>query len=140
MPPFSGRNQERVPVVLIVDDEALIRFPIADYLQECGWHVLEASSAAEAVTMLEGDAVDVVFSDVEMPGDMNGFDSARWIQAHRPRIGVLLTSGGPAANRINEVCEVGTTNGQAVLRKPYHAREVVRRLETILGCGPTPAR
>lgn len=65
--------------VLVVEDEVLVRLVIADYLRECGYRVHEAANAAEAVTVLESGtvSVNIVFSDVQMPGDMDGASALR---------------------------------------------------------------
>ena len=82
-------------VILVVEDEVLIRFVVADYLRECGFQILEAGNADEAVELLRTAdlGIDLVFSDVHMPGTRDGFDLARWVQEHRPEIPVILTSG-----------------------------------------------
>ena len=69
---------ERRPSVLIVDDEFLIRIALSDFLQECGFKTLEATSAERAVAVLETQefVIDVVLTDVRMPGEMNGFGLA----------------------------------------------------------------
>jgi CheY-like chemotaxis protein len=63
----------------VVEDEVLVRLVIADYLRECGYKVYEAVNAGEAVAMLQAPEVfiNVVFSDVQMPGTMDGFALAR---------------------------------------------------------------
>jgi two-component system, response regulator PdtaR len=71
--PFVGRT-----VVLVAEDEALVRMFTADFLVEAGYAVVEASSAAEAIRALENTAeVRVLLTDVEMPGDMDGLELAR---------------------------------------------------------------
>jgi DNA-binding NtrC family response regulator len=78
--------------ILIVEDEVLVRWAIADYLQDCGFKVLSASSAEEAIDALRQYAleIDIVFSDVRMPGPMDGFGLAAWIRKHRPEVAVIL--------------------------------------------------
>jgi DNA-binding LytR/AlgR family response regulator len=74
-----------------------------------------------------GTAVDVVFSDVQMPGPMDGFGLARWIRQHHPGLRVLLTSGyAGAARRAAELCDDGR-----LLTKPYGQDEVVRRIQLL---------
>jgi two-component system, response regulator PdtaR len=64
------------PTVLVVEDEVLVRMVIADYLRDCGFRVLEASTADEAMRVLgTNERVDIVFSDVQMPGSLDGFGS-----------------------------------------------------------------
>jgi DNA-binding NtrC family response regulator len=78
----------------VVEDEVLIRLPLAEYLRDCGYRVFEASNVAEAKAVLDADTpVDLVFSDVNMPGNGNGFALAVWIRERHPDTKVLLTSG-----------------------------------------------
>ena len=72
--------------VLLVEDEVLVRMPIAQYLRDCGYKVIEAVNADEAITVLlhKETVVDLVFSDIEMPGAVDGFGLAKWIREHRP--------------------------------------------------------
>jgi CheY-like chemotaxis protein len=73
--------------VLIVEDELLIRWPIAEYLQDCGFTVISASHGEEAVAAIKDypSKKDVVFSDIRMPGELDGFGLARWIEGNRPQ-------------------------------------------------------
>ena len=77
----SDLKPERPPpqVILVVDDEVLIRSVIAEYLRECGFHVFEAADGSEAIEILQGAGmpIDLVFSDVQMP-KLGGFELARW--------------------------------------------------------------
>lgn len=122
---------ETVPeCILVVDDEVLIRFALADYLRECGYSVLEAANAAEALELLQANigAIDLVFSDVQMPGDMDGFGLAQWVRANRPGVPVILTSGNAkTADLAEELCEIGPLEA-----KPYHAGTLVQRMQELI--------
>ncbi len=125
--PFSGASPQ---VILIVEDEVLIRLVVADYLRECGFRVHEAASADEAVAVLQSAdiSVDVVFSDVEMPGAMDGFALARWVRENRPGTEVILTSGiARSAEIAGGLCEAGP-----MLAKPYQPQGVVERIKQLL--------
>jgi CheY-like chemotaxis protein len=83
--------------VLIVEDEFLLRWAAADFLRERGYLVIEATSVPDAISIFESGAhVDLVFSDVHMPGTLSGHDLAEWLEQHRPKMPVLLTSGSPS--------------------------------------------
>jgi CheY-like chemotaxis protein len=118
------------PTVLVVDDDALVREPIADYLREVGYDVLEAGDAQEAIDLVSHLAhVDLVFSDVRMPGELDGVGLARWVKAHRPDVPVLLTSGyaggrWPASELGQEV---------RLLPKPYTQAQVLGHIRRLLG-------
>src|ERR1700749_4355116 len=81
--------------VLLVEDEALIRAVISDMLQDKGFKVLEAANANEAIEIIEKTQIeiDLVFTDVRMPGAMDGFGLVKWIQSVRPTVPVIVASG-----------------------------------------------
>jgi len=115
--------------VLVVEDEVLIRLVVADYLRECGYKVYEAVNAQEAIAMLQSPAVavDIVFSDVQMPGDMDGFALSRWIRANKPGVQVILTSGVERSAEVAAtLCEAGP-----LLEKPYPPQNVVARIKQL---------
>ena len=83
--PEIGSSDESIQTILVVEDEVLIRLPLAEYLRDCGYRVFEASNVAEAKAVLDADTpVDLVFSDVNMPGNENGFALAVWIRHDLP--------------------------------------------------------
>jgi CheY-like chemotaxis protein len=88
-------QKEPAPAILIVEDEVLLRMAISDYLQECGFKIYEAGTASEAIEMIESGrfAIDLVFSDIRMPGELDGFGLAQWVRKNRPGLPVILTSG-----------------------------------------------
>jgi CheY-like chemotaxis protein len=116
--------------ILVVEDEVLVRMVICEYLRDCGYRVIEAAGADEAMLVLQQDdlAIDAVLSDVEMPGAMDGFALAQWIRLHRPGLNVILV-GNPqrAAQVAADLCEQGPT-----LAKPYEPQAVVARIQRLL--------
>ncbi|MBA1154685.1 response regulator [Microvirga mediterraneensis] len=126
---ITADAESPLPTVLVVEDEVLIRLVIADYLRECGYRVHEAVNAEEAVSILQSPevSVDVVFSDVEMPGSMDGFGLARWIRTNKPGTEVILTSGAErSADIAATLCEAGP-----LLKKPYPSKDVVDRIKQL---------
>jgi CheY-like chemotaxis protein len=124
----SGANDVR-QTVLVVDDEVLIRMVISDYLRGCGYRVLEAASADEALTVLQHleTKIDIVFSDIAMPGSMDGFALSQWLRANRPGIDVILAGSIPrAANEAAELCDSGP------LPKPYEPQLVIDRIRRLI--------
>lgn len=122
-------DTEDSDVILIVEDEILIRMVIADYLRDCGYKVIEAASGDEALTLLQQEdiAIDIVFSDIEMPGDTDGFALARWIREHQPDTEILLAGTAPkAAETAQNLCE------DAPLPKPYDHRVALDRIRRLL--------
>jgi CheY-like chemotaxis protein len=115
------------PTILVVEDEVLVRLDIAYYLRSRGYRVLEAGSAHEAIQLLIADpSVDLVFSDISMPGNLNGIDLARWVRNKRSRVPVLLTSG--TANNVQLA-----SREHAVVEKPYHPSDVEMSIRRLLG-------
>jgi CheY-like chemotaxis protein len=115
--------------ILVVEDEVLIRLELADYLRACGYRVLEAGNAAEAMAVLQTEhRVDLVFSDVQMPGPTDGFGLARWVRANRPGVKVILTSGvARSAVLASELCEEGPLEA-----KPYDHARLLERIKRTL--------
>jgi len=80
--------------LLVVEDEILVRYDACDFLRAAGYHVLEASTAQQAIDILQGNsAIDLVFTDVQMPGGLSGIDLAHYIRREHPGIKVVVTSG-----------------------------------------------
>src|SRR5262245_57730706 len=79
--------------ILLVEDEVLVRMSLADQLRRAGYVVFEASSADEALDLLHGNSVQLVLSDIRMPGSMDGAELARAIRTQHPHIKIVLASG-----------------------------------------------
>jgi len=79
--------------VLVVDDEALIRFATVEALEDAGFEVFEAGNADEALVLLQGHGFDAVFTDVSMPGTTDGLGLTALVRARSPRTRVIVTSG-----------------------------------------------
>jgi len=81
-------------VILVVEDEPLVRLFLSDFLDEAGFKVFEAVNADEAMTILQARPdIQAIISDIEMPGSMNGLALARTVQERWPGVGVVITSG-----------------------------------------------
>jgi DNA-binding NtrC family response regulator len=119
----------RQETILFVEDEVLVRMPIAQYLRDCGYRVIEAANADEAMTVLmhKETVVDIVFSDIEMPGAVDGFGLAKWIREHRAGLDVLLAGTVPrAVENAKQLCEQGS------LPKPYDAQVLHDHIKRLL--------
>jgi len=109
--------------ILVVEDKVLERAAISEYLRHCGYHVIEATSADEALVLLNEAhiSIDIVFSVVEMPGSMDGFALAQWVRANKLGMDVMLTSDiVKAAEKAGELCEEGPH-----LKQPYAPEALV---------------
>ena len=114
--------------VLLVEDDDEVASTVAEMLAKLGYAVTRTASAEEALGSLNGGlTIDVVFSDVMMPGGMNGVDLARVLRAHRQDLPILLTSANvDAANAL------ATELGVQILRKPYRLIDLSNALNRCL--------
>ena len=122
-------KRESQQTILVVEDEVLVRMPIAQYLRDCGYKVIEASDADEAMQVLlhQDTPVDVVFSDIDMPGTVDGLELAKWIREHRSGLDVLLAGTVPrAVESAENLCERGP------VPKPYEAQVVHNHIRRLL--------
>jgi DNA-binding NtrC family response regulator len=122
-------EREVQETILVVEDDILVRMPIAQYLRDCGYKVIEASNADEAMQVLQHQetVVDVLFSDIEMPGAVDGFGLAKWVGEHRPGLNVLLAGTVPrVVEHAEDLC------GQGRVPKPYSAQIVHDRIRRLL--------
>ena len=110
--------------VLVVEGDVIARLGIAEYLRHCGYRVIEAVSAVEAIivlTMTPILTVSAILSAVEMEGPMDGFGLYRWVRANRPGVEVLLAGNVvKAAQEAGDLCEEGPH-----LKRPYEPEQVV---------------
>lgn len=120
---MERNHKDCPPLVLVVDDDPCVRAVGADILEDAGFAVLEASDAEEALRILAAHPdVSVVFSDVEMPGALDGLALASRASELRPGIGIVLTSGRQAIDRA-ELPRHGL-----FVRKPYAGPTLLRRI------------
>jgi CheY-like chemotaxis protein len=126
----EGASRPAREVVLVVEDEVLVRYVISDYLRECGYKVIEVSSAEEGLQVFQKASVrvDVLLSNVQMPGAIDGFALARWVRTNHPGVGVILAGTiSRAADAAAELCEEGP-----MLSKPYEPQAVLDRIKRLL--------
>ena len=117
--------------VLLVEDEGLIRMVAAEALLDGGFEVVEAWNGDEAVRLLSGpDTFDVLFTDVRMPGVLDGMDVAIHARSRHPTIPVLVVSGY-APNLVTRLGVLGPP--VHFMRKPYSLAEVVDKLKHLVG-------
>jgi two-component system, response regulator PdtaR len=132
--PSQAEGNVRPAIILVVEDEILIRAAVAEYLRILGYTVVEAADAAEATAVFSsGEPIDVVLCDVDLPGTMNGLSLARWINRRRSAPPVLLTSGRGIA------CSTGEKPADFFIAKPYRLRALAERLELMLASGDSSA-
>jgi CheY-like chemotaxis protein len=117
------------PLILVVEDEALVRMTLVGVLEDAGFKVIEAVHADEALRVLKAVSdIQALVTDVEMPrGSINGFELARRVRTERQEIGVLIASGR-AAPKVGDL-----PDGALFIGKPVHPETLVRLLKTLLG-------
>lgn len=110
--------------VMVVDDDPGIRAIVCAHLEECGFIAVSADSGDQARAKIKaGIHADIVFSDVRMPGELDGFGLARWLMENHPSIPIILASGDVGKkNALHELC------GAEMVAKPYDFDVVARRI------------
>jgi CheY-like chemotaxis protein len=129
----GGRGTE---TVLLVEDNDLVRTYAEEQLQALGYRVLVARTSAEALALADRDAsIDLLFTDIIMPGGMNGRKLAEAIRQVRPAIRVLYTSGYTE----NAIIHHGRLDpGVHLLNKPYSRADLAAKLRVVLGASHEP--
>ncbi|MCP4128701.1 MAG: PAS domain S-box protein [Gammaproteobacteria bacterium] len=138
----SATNRDDTPVakedllprgsetILVVDDEEGLLELAQQYLEELGYTTLAAASGQQALELLaQRTAIDLLFSDVVMPGGINGYELAEQAETIQPKIKVLLTSGYTNKSLLNNMQARFKTN---LLTKPYNQSEIANRVRIIL--------
>lgn len=115
------------PAVLVVEDEPLLRFHAVDLLEESGFLVAEAANAEAALDMMEsrGD-VGVLFTDIQMPGRIDGMELARQVHERWPDVLLIITSG-----QKRPTCAEIPNDGRFVA-KPYRGEDLVRQVTDLM--------
>jgi CheY-like chemotaxis protein len=126
-----GRDNE---TVLVVEDNLAVRRAVVHELTALRFRVLEADSPRAALAVLEREPVDLLFSDVVMPGGLDGFDLRRLVLARWPAVRVLLTSG--FAGSLTGVGPDRRSPALRLLSKPYHRTELATAMRELLDAGP----
>lgn len=132
---LSDCASERPPAtVLVVEDDPFLRFTLATELSQAGYVVREAASADEAETILgTGASIDLVVTDIEMPGTRNGLDLAKSVRAFWPHIGLIVVSGIMPKTGIVGVAD-------AFFGKPYDTERLILRIRSLLNPAQRLAR
>jgi two-component system, response regulator PdtaR len=114
------------PVILIVEDEFLLRMDSAEVIENAGFEVIQAASADEAIAIVKARPnIHVVFTDIQMPGSMDGLKLARFIRNRWPPIKIVATSGRVAVD------DGDLPDGGVFLPKPYRSAQVLATLRAL---------
>jgi response regulator RpfG family c-di-GMP phosphodiesterase len=128
--PDRNSQPASIRTVLVLDGDVLVRMPVVQYLRDCGYRVVEAANTDEAIIILQKTSVpvDVVLSEIHIPGSMNGFRFAVWARSVRPELKILLAATPERTVRnAAELCEVGAT-----LKRPYDHKLVLHQIKRLL--------
>ena len=123
-----GRVESGRPVVLIVEDEFLLRMDAVDMIEAAGFEAVEAANADQAIEILEARSdITVIFTDIQMPGSMDGLKLAQAVRGRWPPIKIVATSGHL------DVKEIDLPEGGRFLPKPYSPSQVMGVLRELTG-------
>jgi CheY-like chemotaxis protein len=121
-------GSEAIRLILVVEDDDDVREFAVDVLREKGYHVLEAVNGGVALVLLEQDLpIDLLFTDIVMPGEPDGVALAERAKKLRPDLRVLYTTGFAAAGRFDRRVVHGK-----VLGKPYRPSQLTSEVENLL--------
>ncbi|MDG4597770.1 MAG: PAS domain S-box protein [Candidatus Contendobacter sp.] len=131
--PYSLAPAEGAETILVVEDEARVRRLACRHLRDLGYSVLEAADVQEAIAILETEPdIQMAFSDIVMPGDLNGYELANWLATHRPTVKCLLTTGRHEQTR---VVSTDAPPSAPVLAKPYSKKQLAHWIRQRLNDG-----
>jgi CheY-like chemotaxis protein len=123
-----GRQSQRSrrPTILVVEDEVMLRWMIAEELRGKGFTVLEAANSDEAVGILQTSTrVNVVMTDVRMPGSTDGIALARWVRATRPDLKIVIASAHVPADTPPDLAD-------AYFLKPYDVDQLIEHVRALV--------
>jgi two-component system, response regulator PdtaR len=116
------------PVVLVVEDEPLLRMLAVEVVEEAGFIAIEARDADEAVMLLESHTdITLLFTDINMPGSMDGLKLAHAVRDRWPPIKILVVSGK------QQLQSFDLPSNSCFVGKPYQASTMVKELRSLVG-------
>lgn len=120
------RGQDKINV-LVVEDEPLLRFALASELNSAGFQVFEAANSDEADAVLATQApLDVLITDIQMPGFRNGIALAETVRETRPEIKIIIASGRIPSSEVGDLAD-------AFFGKPYSLNGLITRVSELVG-------
>ena len=115
------------PLVLIVEDENLVRFGAVAMVEEAGYEAISASDADEAILILEGRSdIRAVFTDIQMPGSMDGLRLVWAVKERWPPVALIVTSGK------SDILDTDLPAGGRFIRKPYDRSQIETMLRQLV--------
>jgi CheY-like chemotaxis protein len=130
--PMTAALASRRPVVLIVDDEPILRMLAVEAVEDAGFAALEAANADQAITLLQTSAdIALLFTDINMPGSMDGLALAHAVRNRWPGMKILVVSGQMRLRSSD------LPPDSCFLEKPYRNDSMIEKLQLL--CGAVPA-
>lgn len=120
--------------VLLIDDDAEVRSPLATWLSRHGHEVVEAGNGLEGLALLEDGGIDVVVTDIIMP-DMEGIETILRIRKRWPEMPVVAISGGGSGEPSQALRPASRLGAHATLRKPFRPAALGELIESLLAGG-----
>src|SRR3954447_26879226 len=119
-----------VPKVLVVEDEMVLRMRAADIVEDAGFTAIEAVNADEAMGILESRSdIALLFTDIQMPGSMDGLKLAHAVHSRWPGIGIILVSGQMKPS------DADRPTDSRFFSKPLAVEQMIAELQTMVGAG-----
>ena len=129
--PVPSASAARRPKILVVEDQEAVRMVACGFLEDFGYEVVEAGDGFEALSKLqEHDDIDLMFSDVVMPGGMNGFDLAQAAQSLKPSLKIVHTSGYPKGAMVHQ--DEPRFREGFIIMKPYRREDLQKIIKDAL--------
>ena len=120
--------------ILVVEDEASIRLAISEYLSQQDFTVFQAANAVGAIDLLSlHPEIELVFTDLAMPGNIDGLDLVNWLLKHHPGLPVIVASAW--AGRISTMAEFSQNQALSYFVKPYHYEAVAQKIRQVIKDG-----
>jgi CheY-like chemotaxis protein len=122
-----GNPKNQSVAVLVVEDDQLIRMDTASSLEAADFKVYEASNAAEAIRLLElHDGITLIFTDINMPGSMDGLALAHYVRGRWPPVKIIVTSGYKKINGSD------LPVGALFIEKPYQVKHIAQKMKQLV--------
>jgi PAS domain S-box-containing protein len=129
--PVSAAPEARKPKILVVEDQEAVRAVACGFLEDFGYDIIEAGDGFEALAKLqEHDDIDLMFSDVVMPGGMNGFDLAQAAQSMKPQLKIVHTTGYPKGAMVHQ--DEPRFKEGFIIMKPYRREDLQKMIKDAL--------
>jgi two-component system, response regulator PdtaR len=122
-----AESAKRKDIVLVVEDDVLVRMNTADVIRDLGFSVLEAVDADQAIALLESTPATVLFTDIQMPGSMDGLRLAAVVRDRWPPVALLITSGQVSPHTAD------MPSGAHFIQKPYLPVQIGNQLRALTG-------